>query len=207
MTGNKRAEAAGFSLMELLVVLGIFSTVVVSASDIFLSANKAQRKIAALERAQSDARFTLEAVTREVRGGRIDWQYYVDNSISLTGPVEILALRDGTDAPIVFHRSDAGNASYCPDAASTPCLLVTLGTPGVDQPAPLTPKGVTAQNVKFYVAPAADPSSFNPAAGTYASNGQPRVTTVLVLKSTEQRAIEGAVVYAQTTSSSRWYPR
>lgn len=206
MTGGKRAES-GFTLMELLVVLGIFSTVVVSASDIFLAANKAQRKIAALERTQADARFTLEAVTREVRGGRIDWQYYADRSIPLDGAVEVLALRDSTDAPIVFHKSDGANASFCPDAASTPCLLVTLGRPGVDEPAPLTPKGVTAQNVKFYVAPAADPASFNPATGSYAADVQPRVTSVLVLKSTEQRAVEGAVVYAQTTASSRWYPR
>ena len=192
--------------MELLVVMGIFSTVVVSASDIFIAANRAQRKISALERLQADARFTLEAVTREVRGGSIDWTYYAGQSLSLDASVVVLALRDSTNAPIVFHKSDAANATYCPDAASTPCLLMTLGTVGVDPPAPLTPKGESVQNVKFYVAPSADPSSFNAATGVYASDLQPRVTAVLVLKSTE-RIVEGAVVYIQTTASSRWYPR
>jgi prepilin-type N-terminal cleavage/methylation domain-containing protein len=196
-------SSKGFTLMELLVVLGIVSTVVVSSTDIFMLVSRSQRKIFSLERAQADARYTMETIAREVRNGKFDYAYYSGGPVPT--PTDDLALIDNAGAPIRFHESVAADESACPDAASTPCLLVTLGT---DSPASLTPKGVALRNLKFYVSPGIDPFLFDPLNGTYAASGQPRVTIVLVLESAGNRANEqGSIVYSQTTVTSRAYRR
>lgn len=199
-----RALRAGFTLMEMLVVLGLFSTVVVAASDIFLLANRSQRKIFGLERTQADARYAMEALAREIRGDRIDYAYYADRGTPPGAPDGELALIDQTNTAIRFHVSDATTDVWCPDAASTPCLLVTIGT---EDPAPLTPKGISVRNAAFYIAPADDPSVFDPGSGTYASGVQPHVTIVLVLDSIAQKAEDRSRVQFQTTVTSRNYVR
>lgn len=189
--------------MELLVVLGIVSTVVVSATDIFMMTGKASRKIFSLERSQADARYTMEAMTREIRNGQIDYTHYAGGTI--TSPVEELALVDNTNAKIVFHKSTAANQSACVDAVSRPCLLVTLGA---NPPVALTPQGVTVGNLKFYISPSVDPFTFDPVVGAHLANAQPRVTLMLMLQSSSVRAGEpGSIVYTQTTVTSRAYRR
>jgi hypothetical protein len=190
--------------MELLVVLGIFSTVVTSASDIFLLANKAQRKMFGLERVQADARFTMEAIVREVRTGLIDYDYYVARGTPIGVPDNELALIDSGNVKMKFHVSNSSNESNCANVTSRPCLLVTVGT---GTPAPITPKGVAVRTAKFYLAPTTDPNVFNPATGTYASSDQPRVTVVLMMESTAERLTERSIVYLQTTATNRKYRR
>lgn len=202
--GRPTTDARGFTLMELLVVLTIFSTVVVSASDIFLLANKSQRKIFGLERSQADARYTLEAITREVRGGAIDYAYYAGRAAPLATPDNELALIDSTNTKIRFETSTAATQSACADAQSRPCLLVTVGSnPAVA----ITPKKVAVRTAKFYVAPSSDPLAYDPVSGTYPVNVQPHVTIVLVLESRGDRVGEQSVVYLQTTATSRAYKR
>lgn len=201
---HQKDDSRGFTLMELLVVLGLFSTVVVAASDIFILSNRSQRKILSLERTQADARFTMEAVTREVRTGKVDFEYYVTRGTPIGTPEAELALIDSTNTPIRFHQSDAGNATFCPNTESTPCFLVTLGD---DDPVSITPKGVLVRNARFYISPDSDPTVFDAGTGTYLVNEQPRVTVVLVLDSVTTKAEDRARVQFQTTIASREYAR
>ncbi len=197
-------DSRGFTLMELLVVLTIFSMVVTTATDIFLLTNRSQRKIFGLERTQADARYTLEAIAREVRTGSIDYAYYAGRAAPLGVPDAELALIDSTNAPIKFKVSDASNETLCADANSRPCLLVTVGAAS---PAAITPKNVAVRTAKFYVSPTSDPMTYDTTSGTYASNVQPHVTIVLVLESRGDRAGEQSVVYLQTTVTNRGYKR
>jgi len=191
----------GFSLMEMLVVLGIFSTVVVAASDILMMSSRSQRKVFALERTQADARFAMEAISREVRTGSIDYAYY-GADLPANGPVDDLALIDSAGKKIKFFKS--AGASECADVSSSPCLLVSIegGTP-----APITPKGVKVYSSAFYLLPKADPALFDTFTGGYASNVQPHVTVVLVMESAVQDPRERSVVYLQTTVENRGYKR
>ena len=191
----------GFSLMELLVVLGIFSAVVASASDIFMLATRSQRKVFALERTQADARFTMEAIAREVRTGSIDYAHYGDK-LQAPGPADELALIDSTGQPIRFFKSD--DPATCADTESAPCLLVAIGG---GSPAAITPKGVKVYSAAFYLMPKADPGQFDPASGSFAADVQPHVTVVLVMESTVQDPRERSVVYMQTTVENRGYKR
>lgn len=191
--------------MELLVVLGIFSMVVTATTDIFLLTNRSQRKIFGLERTQADARFTMEAIAREVRTGVIDYEYYAARTAppAIGVPDAELALVDSAQSPLRFAMSTTATQAACPDLASTPCLLVTAGGAST----PITPKGVAVRNLKFYLAPATDPNVFDPSTGTYASTLQPRVTIVLVLESVGERAGESSIVSLQTTVANRKYKR
>ncbi len=199
---EEEQDSRGFTLMELVVVLGIFTTVVVAASDIFLLASKSQRRIFSFERTQADARFTMETFAREIRSGAIDYAYYADRSEPIGIPERELAIVDGDDARIRFFRSE--DVADCVDANSTPCLLVAVdgGTPAV-----ITPKDVAVRNIAFYVTPAADPQEFEPDGGTYAADVQPHVTIVLMLESTRGRDGERALVSFQTTVAMRTYSR
>lgn len=198
---TRRADA-GFTLVELLVVMAIFSTVVVMASDIFMLASRSQRKLFGAERVQSDARYTLEAISREVRTGSIDYDYYASRGTAVGTPDAELALRDSTDTAIRFRLSTS--ASQCADPTVSPCLLVRVGS---NPEQPITPRNVAVLSAKFYISPASDPSAFDASSGTYGQNDQPHVTVALIMESRGDQAAERSTLYVQTTATSRAYPR
>jgi hypothetical protein len=188
--------------MEMLVALGLFSMIVATGMDIYLLAGRAQRKVFTLERLQSDARYAMEAMTREVRTGAIDFAYYVGRGTPLALPDSELALISSDNSRLRFHKSTTTDQSYCADATSVPCLLVTVddGTP-----AAITPKGVTVTSLGFYVAPNVDPFTFG--ATGWSSNVQPHVTIVVSLRSVGGRIGETQDIFLQTTATSRTYRR
>lgn len=193
---------AGFTLMELVVVMGIFSMVVVAASDIFLLASTAQRKVFDLERIQADARFTMEAITREVRAGGIDYGYYEGRADPVSVPERELALVDSNNTHLVFYRSE--DPGDCVDQNSAPCLVVRIES---GDSVPITPRDVVVRTASFYIAPATDPTKFTVETGTYDTDQHPRVTVVLVLEASAGRAARRALVSFQTTVASRIYRR
>jgi prepilin-type N-terminal cleavage/methylation domain-containing protein len=65
MTGDKKQQ--GFSLIELIVVLGIFSTVITVVIGSFLVMLQAQRAILAEKDVAENARFALEYMARQMR--------------------------------------------------------------------------------------------------------------------------------------------
>ena len=56
----------GFSIMELIVAIGIFAFVVVAAAAVMIDVFGAQLKAVALKDVMDNARFTLELLTREI---------------------------------------------------------------------------------------------------------------------------------------------
>jgi prepilin-type N-terminal cleavage/methylation domain-containing protein len=197
--------AAGFTLLEMLIVLGLFAIVMVAASDIFLMANRTQRKTLNLERVQADARYAIETIVREVRGGAIDYPWYeLASSVGIPeeGAIDTLAVIDEQGDRIRFFQSQT--AEECVGIDSQSCLLVSLngGTPQV-----ITPSGVNVFRVAFYIRPVVDPYRFDLLTGDYAADVQPRVTISLVLESTATDETERAIVHLQTTASSRNFRR
>jgi prepilin-type N-terminal cleavage/methylation domain-containing protein len=195
---------AGFTLMEMLVVLTIFSMVVVAATDIFILSSRSQRKVFGLERVQADARFTMESIVREVRTGMVDREWYASRGAPPGGPDDTLALIDATGTSIVFKESDASDEEYCPDVTSRPCLLVSLDG---SVPASITPVGVRVRSLGFYIMPAEDPFAFDVDLGAYPSDVQPFVTIALSLETVEPRVTDRTLVRFQTTATQRAYSR
>lgn len=190
----------GFTLMEMVVVLGIFSLTVATASDIFIMSNRAQRKVFSMERAQADARYTLEAMVREIRNDMLDYSAYGG---TVPAPAESLALIDESSSHITFSKSDDVTGQYCSSPDSRPCLLVVVD--GSD-PAPVTPKNVKLRNLKFYISPSQDSNLFDSTADRFMNDLQQRVTVVMVLENVNQT--EGLTLTSvQATAASRQFRR
>lgn len=62
-------KKSGFSLIEMIISIGIFAFAVVTISTMLLSVKMAQFKAAAIQDVVDNVRFALEAVTKELRTG------------------------------------------------------------------------------------------------------------------------------------------
>ncbi|MBU2473087.1 type II secretion system GspH family protein [Patescibacteria group bacterium] len=58
---------AGFTMMEMIVALAVFSIIIVSMTSITFSIIKAQRKSFALQNSQEVSRYILESMNKEIR--------------------------------------------------------------------------------------------------------------------------------------------
>lgn len=96
MIGDKK-NRKGFTLVELLVVLGIFSIVGVTLVNVFLLSLKAQRQASLRQDVVSDLRFNLESMARQVRTSEIDYSQAYDgdnNELGIIGDENQLHLID-----------------------------------------------------------------------------------------------------------------
>lgn len=187
----------GFTLVEMMIVLAIFSVATVVIVDIFMMASRAERRTLAIQKIQSDARYSLEAMSREIKMDMIDYAYYGGTILNL--PSDVLALRDADDNQIIFKKS----SDNCP-SGTTNCLVVSLDGGAVWES--ITVPGINVLDLKFYIDPAVDPFKMN-AGNAYDSDHQPRVTIALRTKGVGGRPDEQQTVYLQTTVSNRIYRR
>ena len=103
---NLKKNKLGFTLVEVVVALGIFSIATTYAISIFVQSNQVQKRTANIQRILSDARYALEVMAREVRMGHIDYDYagYDTQEGVLNLEQSVLALRDSDDSPVKFRR-------------------------------------------------------------------------------------------------------
>lgn len=205
MTGDewKVAEVAevakvprGFTLMELLVVVAIFSTVTVAATDIYLIATRAQRRVVGNERIAGVARSILERIARDVRTGRIDYTAYVGGVVPFPTP-ELALLDEGGGSVYYQFMEDPASCG----SPATPCVFITEGPAA----ARLSPASVVVNELTFLVNPVVDPFALDPTTGNYASDEAPRVTVILSLR--DASSTTAPPVAVQTTVTSRTYVR
>lgn len=191
--------------METLIVLGLFSVVLTTAADIFLMSNRAQRKTVSMERVQSDARYTMEAMVREIRSGAVDYAWYGEN-LPLDGAnaVDTLALIDGQGDRIRFFRNREDSECGSGSEAVRSCLLVSING-GATQV--LTPTGINVFRASFFIRPVADPYGFDAVTGLYGASSQPAVTIVLGTENISADPRERSLVYLQTTVGTRNFRR
>jgi len=185
-------------MMEILVVLAVFSTVSVAVADLFMLASRAERRTGDNERVQSEARFVTEFLAREIRSGSVAYDLFPS---PFPVPATSLSMRrpDGT----VDTISVSPDPVRC-GRATAPCLVFGTTVGGAPVESPLTPAGLTVEDFKVYVTPGLDPNLFDPSIGTYASDESPLVTFVLSLVPVghpEQR------IAAETAVTPRVYAR
>lgn len=215
----------GFTTVELMVVLSVFSLSVLIIIETFMLANRSQRKILEQQKLHSDLSYTLETIARAVRLGSIDYAYY---SNSIINPLDELYLSNADGGQVVFKKGE-NQADGCVDDESSPCVIlgVDLDVDGDviaaegDEFASLTAKGISINNVKFYVTPGSSPflkvsclvNEDCTAPGSTClqtklcsvPDEQPIVTIVLSANTLDARKTE--TMNLQTTVSSRAYYR
>ncbi|MBI2054994.1 MAG: hypothetical protein HYT39_02760 [Candidatus Sungbacteria bacterium] len=60
---------SGFTLLEMIVSLGMFSVLIIASIGVILGVSRAQTKTANLQTIQDNIRFSMELITRELRTG------------------------------------------------------------------------------------------------------------------------------------------
>lgn len=227
MTGRSHQRSRllprGFTLMEILVVVAVFGVTSLVATNIFLLASKASRRTAISQKLQGDVRFALEAVTREVRFGTIDYDCYnampscdpetPETPIDLAdtaGKTSLLALRDVSGNRVRYKfvgTEGAQTLQVCfidvANEALTKCNNLSRWES-------VTPEGVQIVSGGFFLYPFDNPFKLKepvpPTGSPYLTDAQPRVTVVL---KTEQVSTDVAPerIATQTTVTSRYYAR
>jgi len=154
---------AGFTLMELLVALGIFAISVGLIADLFLTASRQQARTVVLSRVQGDARLIMETIAREFREGTLDFRSGI--------PTDVLALQTGDGELLQLRRVARGDTDRpCPSGVAA-CLYIGRGASADPLAwAPLTSAEVDVDAFQFWRTPTADPNAWNVDNNRYLSN-------------------------------------
>ncbi|OGY53764.1 MAG: hypothetical protein A3A24_02530 [Candidatus Buchananbacteria bacterium RIFCSPLOWO2_01_FULL_46_12] len=108
------SHIAGFTLLEMLVVVSLFSILVMVITDVYLLSLRSQRQTSMREQTLSSVRYAMETIARSVRTAEINYWYAgypTGNSTNpnpLATPEDELALIDQNGRSIVYHKSAAG---------------------------------------------------------------------------------------------------
>lgn len=203
MIGDRKKAKAGFTLVEALVVMSIFSMMLTSMSGIFVQTGKYGRSIVLRAKLQADARNTIEAVARAVRVSNIDYASWGGTlPAQPNSELRLINMKSGDTAIVKLVSTDVGCYS---DGKSFPCIAVS--TNGGGSWAPLSPRGATIDQLLFFATPSGDPFLFNPDTGSYGANQQPIVTVVVKFRGLGVAAQEDWSYTLQTTVTPRLYVR
>ncbi len=201
MTGDKKAKTRlpGFSIIEMLVVVAVFSFSILILSQTYLSFIRLSHRTANSAVVQQDMRFVLEYITRMARHTAI--AYPVPPG-SLEAATSTLTLSGKDQLDWIIKLSEAGDA-LCGDSSGVKCLLVS-GDAGVNW-APITSKKVNVEKFQILVRPSQTP--FMLQGNAYLNNQQPYVTLLIKMTYMAPNDRETVSLEAQTSISSRVYVR
>lgn len=195
--GRVRTRPAGFTLMEMLIVVALFSMVMVVMARTFTSFMQLHRKIANRAILSQDLRFTTELLVRATRNRPISYA-----QAPIAARSSELRLEQENGGEMIVRRSDVGDPA-CADEPAVACLL--LSTDAGATWVPLTGKRVHVEQFDVYVRPSMSP--FVLVGESYPNATQPFVTFHIRLRYLADRVKEQDALEAQTTVSSRVYLR
>ncbi|MFH1236747.1 MAG: prepilin-type N-terminal cleavage/methylation domain-containing protein, partial [Parcubacteria group bacterium] len=167
----KRDHASGFTLLEAIVAMGIFSAATLMAVNLFVLVSGVQRRIASNQRIQDDMRQMVESIAQKVRLGTIHYTYYMDPDLDgvETGDGNFIDLYPTADTPVTTLALIDQNGQYVyidhevgADGRGI-FRYCQLGDP-IDPFAGtncgwrnITPTQVDIEDVQFLITPSADP--------------------------------------------------
>lgn len=165
----------GFTLLEMLVSVGIFSVVVLTAISVLISIRDAQQKAGNIQNIQDNIRFLMEYMTKEMRQGS---QY------SGTGCI----LDECTG--FAFVSAAGETVGYCLDNG---IIRRTLGGAQCEAGSAVTSTNVEITRLVFYLVG----ETIGP------GDGQPRVTVAMAGRSAIAKAKAESQFNLQTTITQR----
>ena len=183
---KKFTKNKGFTLVEVLVAMGIFAMVSVIISSISLNVNNLQQNTANYQRLQNDGRYMIEKLAREIRAREL---------IYPVGPSFISELN--------FKKDENGKLLSIFLATGNLIYSIYDEVTGQTKEDSLNAEDVNVVAVKFFVAPyIEDAWGVEPTV-----NAQPRVTILLKLKNVAANPKYEKELTLQTTVSSKVYKR
>ena len=177
-------NSAGFTLLEMVVSIGLFSTLIIAAAGVTLSVSKAQIKAQNIQASLDNIRFSLELITKEMRTGT-GWAL-----TSICAP-------QGSE--ISFTTSLGEKRVYFLDSSSGAIMRakVVIGGAECSNPAkvkPFTAEEVLVERFNFSF-------TYGQIAGS--SDGQPRATITLKVTSRSPKEELQSSMDLQTTVVQR----
>jgi prepilin-type N-terminal cleavage/methylation domain-containing protein len=208
---------AGFTLVEVLVSLAIFSIVVVSALGAMLAISDANRRVQQTRSVMDNLSLAIESISRNLRLG---YMYHCAVYTSTPGVIPRTAAQMETSAnctspnygnfisfwdqyrePTVpteyasyYYLREFPDPSDLVDGKRGVIMYKNYTTPAGDPGVALTSPDIDVQNLRFYVL-GANPSEKN--------NKQPRVIIVISGKTQIGKAQEPVEINIQTTVTQR----
>lgn len=182
----------GFTLVEMLVSVAIFSIVMVIALGSLLAMSESDRKAQTLKSVINNLNFSLDSMSRAIRTGTT---YHCD-----IGQGSATATRDCSGTPaasMAFKAADGSTVSYCfASGAILREVTPSSGTPDTSCAAAgfaaITSPEVVISSLSFYIIGATDP------------NIQPKVT-ILVSGAVQQSATQQTKFNLETSVTQRLY--
>ena len=187
-----KTHTAGFTLLEMIAALGVFSVIIVIFSSTFLNLLNAERKTQVAASVQDNLRFALEVMAKEIRTGT---EYAVGPSDPTACPLSSgvagvwasaafsFKNADNPPKPFTYRLNDPQLNELCGEEGRR-CIGKVVGTGGAEKFLSLTSKEITIDRLCFYLA-----------------GDQPRVTIVMNARATIQKVETRLNI--QTTVSQR----
>ena len=186
----------GFSLIEMLVVMALFLTLMLVVSDIFLSVSLTQRKTLTGQRAMNDLQYNIEQIVQRIRINKIDYDYY---TLPIDQPIDKLALINDQGETVLIYKYNVG----CP-VEVTSCILQKVGNMA---PFVISSDNIEIEKLNFYIVPEKSPYDLDELTNKYESDNQPQVIIVVQGKTLALHEEDVKTINLQTTVSSRYYER
>jgi prepilin-type N-terminal cleavage/methylation domain-containing protein len=191
MIGNKRS---GFTVVEMMVAITIFSTIAVVMAQTFVSFNQLHRRIAYSAILGQDARFLNELIVREGRNKLID--YSAGSILPVADQLHLIS-RDGTQqAWFALQTAASGNCG----TSGVSCIAYSNDAGATWNQ--LTSNKVDVQQFDVIVRPTDDPFNVLTPGDT-----QPFVTVKVLFRYLSDNPKERPSLQTQTTVASRVYLR
>ncbi len=133
----------GFTLLEMLIAVSVFSTVATMSVGTLLAVSDAQQKILTLRITQDNLGYVFDTMGKEIRTGT---SYHCGTGVDDFS----IAPRDCVDGGLSFTFLSGGNAVTYQIRAGRMERIFMGGTPS-QVISVLTPSGITIKNLKFYV--------------------------------------------------------
>jgi len=192
---------SGFTLVELLVAIGVFSILVAIGVGGFAHALRTQREVASLIAAQSNASLALEQMTREIRTGFLfcDLPGNDDASSPLVTPACQLVGQTGCTVQLTGNIWTCNNVLdfYNANSAEVDYSLVNgsldRSESGLGNGVPITGDNVSVKYLTFTIT-----------GNTEGDHWPPRITiSIGVAPNSTDPAVANDVINLQTTVSAR----
>jgi prepilin-type N-terminal cleavage/methylation domain-containing protein len=194
-----KGKPAGFTLMEIVVAMFIFTLASILIAEIFVNVQRAQQRIRDAQEASTNTRYLVDVISREIRFSKIDYSAgTITNNYS-----EELNLIDSQNVSVSFRKIVSGNDCGFTDNAVS-CLQIKRGGDSGEW-STITAPTLSVDALYFYVTPQKDPFPASVTSST--PNIQPQVTIVLRTSSTGPKLENRVSTYLQTTVASRLYVR
>jgi prepilin-type N-terminal cleavage/methylation domain-containing protein len=206
---SARYNQKGFTLVEMVITIFLFSLLIMIVSDVFSRAQQAQRRTVALQRMQDDMRFFINKISSAVKSGSIAYNWYAQPGVTISqSGNELLALTTFDGKKLLVKRGKDEQVS-CSNNEDEPCSLF-MSEDGTtwDQ---ASSDDIRINQLLFFIAPEKDPFSLQEQIDgslDYNAHAQPKVT-MIVAASSRVSGLRGAPprMTLQTTVSTREYKR